>query len=380
MGILPAAPRPPAACDPVTTPELPDFIPGLRLGELFYSEAVRPLLDARFPGLPHGAARLDLGSDVLGFDTPLSMDHGWGPKVTLFLREEDFTRLGEEVGRVMGDELPFIVHGFPTHLDAVAGQMRLTGERPVPHGVAVTTVPRFFREYLGLDVGAPMPPAVWLTMPAQRLRTVASGRVFHDTVGVDEVRGTLRWYPHDVWLYLLAAQWRRLAQEEAFVGRTGDVGDAPGSRLVTARLVHGMMQLAFLCEREHPPYAKWFGTAFARLPCAPRLQPALDAALAATHWREREERLGEAFVVCGEMHNALGVTPPVEPRMAPFHARPYRVPHADRFADALMAAIAAPDVRALPSFIGAVWQFADSTDLLDRVDRCRALRPLYDAP
>jgi hypothetical protein len=346
---------------------MPGFVPGLTLSGFFYHEAVRPLLDARFPGLPHAAARLGLGSDVLGFDTPMSMDHGWGPKVTLFLREEDFTRFGGEIGRVMGDELPFTVcGGFPTHLDAAAGQMRLTGTRPTRHGVAITTVPRFFLEYLGLDLGDAMSPAVWLTMPAQRLRTVASGRVFHDEVGVDEVRRTLAWYPHDIWLYLLAAQWRRLAQEEAFVGRTGDVGDDAGSRLITARLVHEMMQLAFLCEREFPPYAKWFGTAFSRLHSAPRLAPALDASLAATHWREREQRLGEAFVLCGEMHNALGVTGPVEPRMAQFHARPYSVPHADRFADALVAAITAPEVRALPSFVGAAWQFADSTDLLDQ--------------
>src|SRR4051794_41032159 len=105
----------------MTTSGLPDFIPGLQLSELFYAEAVRPLLRARFPGLPHAAARLDLGSEVLGFDTPMSMDHGWGPKVTLFLREEDLTRYGKEIDRVMGDELPFTVcGGFPTHLDPAA--------------------------------------------------------------------------------------------------------------------------------------------------------------------------------------------------------------------------------------------------------------------
>lgn len=364
----------------MTPSELPGFIPGLALSGFFHDEAVQPLLEARFPGMPYAAARLDLGSDVLGFDTPMSMDHGWGPKLTLFLREEDFTRFGGEVGRVMADELPFTVRGFPTHLDPAADQMRHLGTRPIRHGVAVSTVPRFFRAYLGLDVAEPILPAVWLTMPAQRLRTVASGRVFHDEVGLSDIREALRWYPHDVWLYLLAAQWRRLAQEEAFVGRTADVGDDTGSRLVTGRLVEGIMQLAFLYEREYPAYAKWFGTAFTRLPSAPRLQPALDAALAAVDWRDREARLGEAFIACGEMHNALRLTEPVEPRMAQFHARPYTVPHADRFADALLAAVTAPEVRALPAFVGAAWQFADSTDVLDRVERCRALRPLYQAP
>jgi len=42
-------------------------------------------------------------------------------------------------------------------------------------------------------------------------------------------RLALRWYPPDVWLYLLAAQWRRVAQEEAAVEslaeRLNDVRD-----------------------------------------------------------------------------------------------------------------------------------------------------------
>lgn len=51
---------------------------------------------------------------------------------------------------------------------------------------------------------------------------LTSGRVFHD--GLDQLgplRVGLQYYPVDVWLYLLAAQWRRIAQEEAFMGRCG---------------------------------------------------------------------------------------------------------------------------------------------------------------
>jgi hypothetical protein len=36
---------------------------------------VRPVLDAHFPGLAHSAALIGDGSDVLGFDTPVSRDH-----------------------------------------------------------------------------------------------------------------------------------------------------------------------------------------------------------------------------------------------------------------------------------------------------------------
>ena len=354
----------------------PPFIPGLELSARFYREAVGPLLDARFPGLRHAAARLGRGSDVLGFDTEMSMDHDWGPRLTLFLAEDDHAAHGDLVLRALGDELPLEVGGYPVGLDEV-GAMHVAAERPLRHGVEVTTVRAFLRGYLGVEDPAAPTLAEWLAMPAQRLRTVAHGRVFHDEVGLEEVRRVLGWYPRDVWLYLLASQWRRIAQEEAFVGRTGGVGDELGSRVLGARLVGEMMTLAFLCEREHPPYAKWLGTAFSRLACAPRLGPALAAALDARDWREREARLSAAYVICMEMQNALALSPPVEPRVGRFHGRPFQVPHADRFGEALEAAIESPEVRALPRGVGAVWQFAYSTDVLDYIPRPRALAAVY---
>jgi hypothetical protein len=54
---------------------MPKFIPGLKLCELFYRQAVKPVLDADFPQVQHAAALIGHGSEVLDFDTPLSTDH-----------------------------------------------------------------------------------------------------------------------------------------------------------------------------------------------------------------------------------------------------------------------------------------------------------------
>ena len=48
---------------------------------MFYIEVVRPLMEGR----AHSAARLGSGSEVLGFDTPRSTDHGWGPRLHIFV-------------------------------------------------------------------------------------------------------------------------------------------------------------------------------------------------------------------------------------------------------------------------------------------------------
>ena len=94
---------------------MPTFIPGIELSRLFYFEAVLPILQEHFPGLPHAAARLGDGSDVLGFDTPMSTDHGWGPSVSLFLREEDI-HLAPQIREVMSREpalhLPRLLHAL----------------------------------------------------------------------------------------------------------------------------------------------------------------------------------------------------------------------------------------------------------------------------
>src|SRR5437660_12931723 len=100
------------------------------------------------------------------------------------------------------------------------------------------------------------------------------------------------------------------------------------------------MGLCFVIERRYAPYSKWFGTAFSRLECAPRIGPSLTSALAAGTWSERERHLSTAYEAVAEMHNALGVTEPLPTRVAPFFDRPYLIIHADRFRDALEAPIA----------------------------------------
>src|ERR671922_312797 len=108
------------------------FVPGLQLSRAFYTEAVRPLL----VDVQHAAARIGSGSEVLGFDTPRSADHEWGPRLEVFVS------------------------------------------------------------------------------PTQAFAEVIGGAVFHDGLGeLGPVRTALRWYPRDVWRYVLACQWRRIAQE-----------------------------------------------------------------------------------------------------------------------------------------------------------------------
>ncbi|PMR59066.1 hypothetical protein C1A38_21280 [Verrucosispora sp. ts21] len=357
---------------------VPAFVPGLSLAASTYHEAVRPILDVAFPRLVHSAALLGPGSDVLGYDTARSTDHDWGPRLLLFLAPADARRHADDLVGVLAERLPSSVQGWSTNFSPPEpGRSRTlqpVGDAPIAHRIEVLDLDTWLATHLGPDPRDGMHTRDWLAIPTQRLLEVTSGAVFHDGLGhLTSIRAALAWYPDDIWRYLLACQWRRIAQEEAFPGRCAEVGDDLGSRLVTARLVRDLMRLALLVERRYPPYAKWLGTAFVRLRCAPTLQPLLTDALTAADWPHRESALCAAYEHLARAHNDLGLCDPVEPTVRPFHDRPMRVLAADRFADATHRAITDPEVSTLPRHVGGVDQFVDSTDVLGVADRARAV-------
>ena len=334
----------------MSTTHLPPFLPGLELSRRFYAEAVGPLLEEAAPGIPHSAARIGSGSEVLGFDTPRSADHEWGPRLQVFLRSRDVSRHAGRIRHLLAEHLPKTFHGYPTNF-APTGEtrdirvMRAT-EGPVHHRVEVTHVSSWFTDTLGFDPTCAITTDDWLTTPTQRLAEVTAGAVFHDGLhALAPARTALSWYPHDLWLHVLACQWQRVSHEEAFVGRCGEVGDELGSAIVTARLARELIRLCLLMDRRYPPYAKWLGSAFARTTAGHHLTPVLTAALAATDWHSRENHLAAAYETIAGLHNQLGLTDRVDPTTRPYHARPFRVLHAERFARALLARIDNPAVR-----------------------------------
>ncbi len=361
------------------------FIPGLELSRRFYWEAVRPVLEGSFGGLPHGAALIGPGSETLGFDDEMSTDHGWGPRLQLFLRPDDWETQAEEINAALRDGLPHSFLGYPTNFsepnpdDNGVQLLEATESGPVNHKVDTQTVGGFFCGYLNFDVGGEVGVADWLTFPQQKLRTITAGGIFHDEIGLESVRARFSWYSPDVWRYLLAAGWARIGQEEHLMGRAGLVGDELGSALIGSRLVRDVMRLCFLMERQYAPYTKWFGKAFAELESAKELTEILLAVQRADGWQERDRWLGEAYGVAAARHNRLGLTDPMPEWATSFFGRPFRVMALHGFADALLGTICDAEVAVLAQRrpIGSIDQFSDSTDLLEAAELRPSLRALY---
>jgi hypothetical protein len=279
----------------------------------------------------------------------------------------------------LGRDLPMTFEGLSTRFtepDPDHARVRVTddAERGTPI-VWIGTVREYFRSYLQLDPFRELADPDWLLIPSQKLLTLAVGPIYHDDLGLGRVRSRFRYYPRDVWLYLLAVQWQRISEEEAFVGRAGAVGDELGSRLIAARQVREMMRLAFLLERRYYPYDKWFGKAFRELRIAGSLQPLLEQALEAPTLPARETALSGAYEILAKRQNALRIARPLSAKVSRFHDRPYLVIHAGDYAAAIRSRIRSPRVRNLAR-IGSIDQFGNTEDLGSQREQLTALRAL----
>jgi hypothetical protein len=311
----------------------------------FYLDVVRPELE-----VPHSAALLGRGSEVLGFDDEMSADHNCEARVLLFVRD----------GAGLAPEVPERFEGRPALVE-------------------VHTVGGYFRDQLGWDPDHELTPRDWFTFPEQNLRMLTAGEVFHDELGLQRVRDRLAYYPRDVWLYLQLAAWWRVHPEMNLAGRAGFVGDELGSALIGSQLVHDLMRLCFLMERQYAPYSKWFGTAFSRLSCAAELSSLFSKVLVARSWQEREEALMAVYSGVAGVHNASGITAPVPTEVEQLWGRPFKVVWGD-FPGALLAEIKDPEVRRIADRwpVGGIdrvrdvlWSAHDRRQLLTVLDTAR---------
>lgn len=347
---------------------------GIELSRRFYGDIIAPWLSRVAPDLPHSAALIGYGSELLGFDDEISRDHNWGPRVHLYLDARDFAahahRLIADFATVMPETFLGEPAGWRSRPHPAASGPDAVGA--VEHGLEFHTFEGRLQAHAGLRSLENLTALDWLGLPEQSLLAFTAGAVFRDDGGrLEALRKTLAYFPRDVWLYKIACQWRRIAEEQAFVGRAGQAGDDLGSRVIAARLCRDVMAMGFLLERRYAPYPKWFGTGFARLPIASTLTPHLEAALRADAWKERGEALAGAYLALAQWQRAHDIAP-FEPVVGPYFDRPFITINTDDAVASAMAAIADPEIAALP-VIGAIDQVSDLTPLLTDPGKTRAV-------
>ncbi|WDR02265.1 DUF4037 domain-containing protein [Devosia algicola] len=242
---------------------------GIELSRGFYTEIVRPWLSQVAPELSYSAALIGYGSELIGFDDETSKDHNWGPRVHIYVSQDSFRNDARWLVAEFSKSAPASYLGEPigwrSRPHPPANGVEAAGSPG--HGLEFHTLEARLEEHFALRSTASLNARQWLGFAEQKLLAFTSGAVFRDDDDrLGQARHRLEYFPDDVWLYKIACQWRRIAEEQAFVGRAGQVGDDLGSRVIAARLVRDVMRMGFLLERRYAPYSKWLGSSFAESP------------------------------------------------------------------------------------------------------------------
>ena len=332
-----------------------EFIKGLDLCRGFFHEAAEPILERHFPELRYSAGLIGYGSDVLGYDDPVSRDHMWGPRFYCFLDPSDIGRK-EEVFDAFSRELPYEYKGYSVNFtvpdpndNGVQHPEFITSGRVNPL-IFIQTFDEFLEEQLGTSALDSLTAADWLTFSEHRLLSLTAGEWFRDGLNLSKRLDAIRFYPEDVRRYRIAANWDIIAFEQAFVRRCADVGDDLGSVIVAARIAERLMRLCFLYKKQYAPYSKWFGTAFAhpKLDVPQELKDALYGALHAGSIAERENALVRAQALTAALHNESGITAPVEYEVESYYGREIKVIFANKFAEAVLETLEGTALAEVP--------------------------------
>lgn len=357
------------------------FIKGKELGEQFFREVAKPILDQNFPDLVYTAGLLGYGSDILGYDDMISSDHMWGPRFYLFLRQEDLEQK-ENIMEVFSRTFPYTYRGFSVHFskpdpnDHGVRHAEAITEGEVSPLIFISTFEEYLLEYLGAGSLDNLTLTDWLTFAEHKLLSLTCGKLFADDLRIQNELDKISFYPPEVKMYLIASNWSLAAEEQAFVKRCASVGDETGSILACARIAERLIRLAFLYCSRYAPYSKWIGTAFTELPVSEEIKNAIRAALTALSIKEREKNLVLAQKLLADLHNSLELTEPVEVQIQKYFDRDILVIFADRIAAAAAKQLAGTELAGYP-LIGTLSEVANFTAISDKPEFRENVKKLY---
>lgn len=220
---------------------------GLELCREYYEAVGKPMIESRFADYA-GKIAVGLvgeGSDCFGYDDDLSRDHDWGPDFCLWVTEETYAQIGEELQRAY-EELP----------DEFQGQKRTHS----PQGQGrrgVMTISDFYRRLLQADRYEDID---WRQVSDAALAAAVNGEVFRDEEGIfTAFRENLKQgYPEAIRFLKLADSAARFAQAGQYnYKRMCRRGDELTARIMLSDGIREAMKLQHYITNTYPPHDKW---------------------------------------------------------------------------------------------------------------------------
>ncbi|WP_258926924.1 DUF4037 domain-containing protein, partial [Bifidobacterium breve] len=279
--VMPTAP----VSDSAATATLAVGISGLKLARAFWTQVGKPMLSTKYPQYVSRIAvgLVGHGSECYGFDDAYSQDHDFGPRFCLWLSDEDYAVIGEQL-QTDYDALPrdFSIDAqghavFSTNTSAIA----------TDHGTPSPITPRaqganrrdgvfrigdFFESITGYRTApAQTSPHEWLMLDEATLAAATNGEVFADPTGqFSKTRQGFKDMPDDVRLALISKRLGMIAQAGQYnLPRSLKRGDGAAAWLSIHEFVNAASSLVFLINvpmvAGYLPYYKWQFAALRKL-------------------------------------------------------------------------------------------------------------------
>ena len=264
-------------------------VSGLKLARAFWTQMGKPMIAAKYPQYAGriAAGLVGHGSECYGFDDAYSQDHDFGPRFCLWLTDEDYAAIGEQLeadyealprkfsvdaqGRVT-----FEAHArsdasgaFPS---AGAGSPVTPRAQGANRRDGVFRIGDFFESITGYRTApAQTAPHEWLMLQESTLAAATNGEVFADPTGLfSKTRQGFKNMPDDVRLALISRRLGMIAQAGQYnLPRSLKRGDGAAAWLSIHEFVQATASLVFLVNVPmvvgYMPYYKWQFAALRKL-------------------------------------------------------------------------------------------------------------------
>lgn len=258
---------------------------GIDICKKYYETYGIPMIREYFPEYEERIAvgLVGEGSDCFGYDDHFSMDHDWGPDFCMWLDDETYERIGDELQKRY-DELPKEFMGYKRVVTATGKNRR-----------GVLTIDGFYEHFLGTRDYEHID---YTKVEDYALAACTNGWVFADPLGrFSHIRGILKQgYPENVRLLKIAESGTRFAQCGQYnYKRMLERGDEMTANRMVSNAMYEAMKLLHYIENVYPPHEKWMRRSTQDLKRGGELLVLLNEAPKANGTEKTLEGIGEFF-------------------------------------------------------------------------------------
>ncbi|MFW0894237.1 DUF4037 domain-containing protein [Gardnerella sp. Marseille-Q9181] len=253
----------------IKTEDNPKIKNGMQLAKLYWQTYGKQLLELpKFKKYKNRIASglVGHGSECYGFDDEISRDHDFGPGFCLWLTDEDYAEIGEDLQAAYND-LPQEFYGFGSRKETPRAKSCESSKR-----VGVFSTARFFENITGFSAAPSQnEPHLWLSLSEPTLAAATNGQIFADPLGeFSKTRQSFKLMPDDVRISLISRRLGMMAQAGQYnVPRMLARKDGAAAWLSINEFVHASASIVFLLNNPisagYLPYYKWQFAALRKL-------------------------------------------------------------------------------------------------------------------